>query len=62
MSVVRDAAKESFVEIYKDDWLTKIKDTLKAQIPVHLQLDLPAEPQLGDFDPCTTLSSNYFIT
>jgi len=62
MSVVRDAAKESFVEIYKDDWLTKIKDTLKAQIPVHLQLDLPAEPQLGDFDPSTTLSSNYFIT
>ena len=62
MSVVRDAAKESFVEIYKDDWLTKIKDTLKAQIPVHLQLDLPAEPKLGDFDPSTTLSSNYFIT
>jgi len=62
MSVVRDAAKESFVEIYKDDWLTKIKDTLKAQLPIETQVDLPSEPQLGDFDPTSTLNSNYFIT
>ena len=62
MSVVRDAAKESFVEIYKDDWLTKIKDTLKAQLPIETQVDLPSEPQLGNFDPTSTLNSNYFIT
>jgi DNA-directed RNA polymerase len=62
MSVVRDAAKESFVEIYKDDWLTKIKDTLKAQLPIETQVDLPSEPQLGNFDPTNTLHSNYFIT
>ena len=62
MSVVRDSAKESFVEIYKDARQPKIKDTLKAQLPIETQGDLPSEPQLGNFDPTNTLHSNYFIT
>ena len=62
MSALRDAVRESFVDIYKDDWLTRIKTELKAQIPKTKQEDLPSEPQLGNFDPTHTLSSNYFIT
>ncbi len=62
MSTLRDAARESFAEIYKNDWLTKTKDTLRKQIPYSEQVDLPVEPQLGELDPTLTLKSNYFIT
>ena len=62
MSALRDAVRESFTAIYKKDWLTTIKGELKSQLDWSQRVDLPLEPELGDFDPTHTLSSNYFIT
>ena len=62
MSALKDAARESFADIYQHDWLTRIKDKLKSQLDLELQEDLPAEPQLGTLDLNHTRSSTYFLT
>ena len=62
MSALKDAARESFADIYKHDWLTRIKDKLKSQLDLELQEDLPAEPQLGTLDLNHTRNSTYFLT
>jgi DNA-directed RNA polymerase len=62
MSALKDAARESFADIYQHDWLTRIKDKLKSQLDLELQEDLPAEPQLGTLDLNQTRNSTYFLT
>jgi DNA-directed RNA polymerase len=62
MSALKDAARESFADIYQHDWLTRIKDKLKSQLDLESQEDLPAEPQLGTLDLNHTRSSTYFLT
>jgi len=62
MSALRNAARESFAEMYKEDWLAKVKDGLKSQLTPTQKEDLPTEPQLGSLDPTLTRTSSYFIT
>ena len=60
MSKLRDAVRQSFSEMYSEDWFTAITTQLTQQIK--RKDELPPKPTLGDLDLTSVQGSNYFIT
>jgi len=61
MSLVRDAVRMSFADLYSYNWLADITSQLLAQIPAPLHVYLPEPPTHGDLDIQQVLSADYFI-
>ena len=60
MSKLRDAVRQSFSDMYSDDWFTAVTTQLTQQI--ERADDLPPKPELGELDLTSVQTSNYFIT
>ena len=60
MSKLRDAVRQSFSDMYSDDWFTAVTTQLTQQID--RKDELPPKPELGDLDLTSVQTSNYFIT
>ena len=60
MSKLRDAVRQSFSDMYSDDWFTAVTTQLTQQI--ERKDELPPKPELGDLDLTSVQTSNYFIT
>tara|TARA_Y100000593_G_scaffold71769_1_gene131810 strand:+ start:5702 stop:8074 length:2373 start_codon:yes stop_codon:yes gene_type:complete len=59
MSQLRDSVRQSFSDMYSEDWLHHIKQRLLSQLP---EEDLPPGPEPGELDISLVKTSNYFIT
>jgi DNA-directed RNA polymerase len=62
MRQVRDSVRNTFANLYSEDWLDTITSELLSQIPEDLRSKLPACPVAGQLDIDLVRTATYFIT
>jgi DNA-directed RNA polymerase len=62
MRQVRDSVRNTFAQLYSEDWLATITSELLASLPDELRQTLPKRPVAGQLDIDLVRTANYFIT
>jgi len=62
MSLMREAVRHAFSDLYSFDWWGNITNELLQQLPSKVVAALPPRPVLGSLNTNQTRSSSYFIT